>query len=524
MGRPPARLAAEVFGINPLARYAERLQLRHLPPLADGEVNAVQNPFLLLVVTPSFASLLQKSSTFLAEALQQIYPTTEANLGQAQRCSVLAAVVDRLPPAVTRSEIYDTRLENVGSKLDSGTEGVGVVLAEDADKAAPGLFQGLQLGAKAERANSDERRCLSFDIGSEKGANVVEIPLAETIFHNGQVSTMNASYWTRSAQSESWAELGRRIPPSQHVHVEFDASNKGTSRQKPLEPVLGVPLLPLTRARPIYEGFGNIIRKINFDGTKLAGSPASQELEKALAAHFADNGLEAQSASVWALLFPGNKIRQLSPDKSVFTGLGSEKAIAEPEDPRTRVQPGQKFWTDDLHAFLAGGATLHRVLSGGGGWGQKQGLISLDPESRYTTEDPSLSQDPSEGHGINFTKELAVGQLAEPGDWVQFLIPSYTAMPSKSLKEEGSTGTEDGQGAEKDTSLVFDVVPSTLDAMPAAPVDHNQRGRPCYVVLNQFGATSSRGLSYAISPEDSSKPYTTKIDVPYSKMLFNIKA
>ncbi|RYO76538.1 hypothetical protein DL766_002591 [Monosporascus sp. MC13-8B] len=84
------------------------------------------------------------------------------------------------------------------------------------------------------------------------------------------------------------------------------------------------------------------------------------------------------------------------------------------------------------------GCRLHKILSGGGGWGLKQGLLSLDPETSYTQPEQDdiemfikafqerNSSDPSEG-------------LVTPGSYVLFCIEPY--LTEKNMQSRRITPT-----------------------------------------------------------------------------------
>jgi len=87
---------------------------------------------------------------------------------------------------------------------------------------------------------------------------------------------------------------------------------------------------------------------------------------------------------------------------------------------------------DQGEMLLAPGTRIHRVLSGGGGWGSKTGLLSLDPqgesevesfaqefEARFSGEDDSTS--PRSG-------------AVQVGEWVQFFVGGEN---SPDIEEKG---------------------------------------------------------------------------------------
>ncbi|KAI9842900.1 MAG: hypothetical protein M1837_006732 [Sclerophora amabilis] len=508
--------------------------IEHLPSIREWdhpEGDASHNPLVVFLLTPTFTSLLRHDATFLTDALQRLFPDTETSATTVQRCTVLAAVVDRLPSSVTRSDISETRLDGIRAKIDGGIEGLGFMLAPRAVDAAPGLFQGLDFKTELHDADLEHRGCLSFMIDSQDRRSTVEVPLAETIFQNGSSSTMVASEWARSARSEKWLQQGKAHTSSQQVNLLHSSlSTLGRAPQAALDQSMGIPLMPLTKARQITEGFGNIIRKLQGGDAKSDTFPASQELERSLGSHFKAIGLEQQAVTIWAILYPEGNINPVDPDHLLFTDRGMSEGVPNPVDPQSRMLSHRRFWLEGQLGCLCKGASLRRVLGGGGGWGHNQGLISLDHETRYGTTDSAMSTGLTEDDNVSFREDFNIGQLARPGDWVQFFLPSYrTLWSSRPISHEEGTAPAKTHDVdqESDSSLLFDVIPSSDDPSPLDHVKDTPRGKKCYVIENHFGASSSQGLSYTTEWRDptetrkqlSQKPLTTRVDVPYSKIL-----
>ncbi len=59
------------------------------------------------------------------------------------------------------------------------------------------------------------------------------------------------------------------------------------------------------------------------------------------------------------------------------------------------------------------------VVSGGGGWGDKQGLLSLDPQTKYSSPD----EDDVESFIRSFKGDTSgAGTVVAPGSYIQFFI------------------------------------------------------------------------------------------------------
>ncbi|KAL8834203.1 MAG: hypothetical protein Q9170_003860 [Blastenia crenularia] len=231
---------------------------------------------------------------------------------------------------------------------------------------------------------------------------------------------------------------------------------------------------------------GNVVRGTFADGSSGNVLPASQELEASIDRWLCESENEARLVEVWALVSPSIEKWYLSP-----TVLG--KAIN-------------------------AGSHLHRVLSGGGGWGNRQGLLALDLATDFHDTCELPSTDISETVDPEVEKRRNLGQIVSPGDTVQFYVrlehlsgvSSFAAPAIQNLRNKSYEFN-------RLTSIVFGTVPSTIDAMPApstTEVDHNGYS-PCIYAWGHFGMLSEQGISLTTTAADGQRSQT-KIDVPHS--------
>lgn len=139
-----------------------------------------------------------------------------------------------------------------------------------------------------------------------------------------------------------------------------------------------LPIRPLTQPRRIVEGMGNILRTLMNGESERA--PASRELEAAVNSYRSDTQGKLD----------------------VFARI-------------TRQRPEDAAPTEFL---LSPGTRIHRVLSGGGGWGAKSGLLSLDPQGE---PDVSSFAEMFEARYEGGAPEEQGGIVRE-GEWVQFFV------------------------------------------------------------------------------------------------------
>lgn len=327
---------------------------------------------------------------------------------------VLAAVVDGLCARQPSRELQEGLSIHVG-RLD------GLL---------PGLWDGKNLGDATQSmshsvADPDQPSSLSILLPRKpdaKDARIsVTLPLANTLFSNGRRSTLLASEWRLAiGSSETNVEMVRSVekqkqvidlPPSLLFHeVEMRA-----------------PLVPITHPRKVLEGLGNIIAKVQVDGEPCPASmelqtniPRLMEARRALASSAPISG----AIGVWAMIYPKHMFlpredmaRFGYTIKSMHLGSAIGKLAFDMSTDRERLA-----WEREAvlrHAFFLG-ARLHKILGGGGEWGAKASLLSLDPK---TSHEPQSEADELDKFMRSFNGEQnAKDAIVQPGDYVQFFV------------------------------------------------------------------------------------------------------
>ncbi|RYP56692.1 hypothetical protein DL769_009882 [Monosporascus sp. CRB-8-3] len=148
--------------------------------------------------------------------------------------------------------------------------------------------------------------------------------------------------------------------------------------------------------------------------------------------------------------------------------------------------------------LTSSGCRLHKILSGGGGWGLKQGLLSLDPETSYTQPEQDdiemfikafqerNSSNPSEG-------------LVIPGSYVLFCTEPY--LTEENMRSRRITPT-----------ISLSVAPNKDEGV--ALRDGTEEVE---IVDDHFGAASTAGLFLRTIPETNGvgKDSTILLEQPY---------
>lgn len=423
-----------------------------------------QQHLVCILATPPFASWLEANSGFIPRALRRIFgPSNSVYV------DVVCAVVDGLAPR----PISMKAPSGEGFSIWHRPKGPDDSWVQDATVSSPTLQSTLTL---------------------QRGHVTLTLPLANTLFTNGRGSTLLLSRWKSSGRS---FKIDRAQIEKQNVLL---GGLGGKTLYHPIRSC--IPSIPLTPVRRIQDGLGNIVRTIDFGqkGVKNVG-PASRELEHSVTEYLAQEGQGSSTVNVWALIIPQDTslaqlVRSMEAKGTLTTGVDV-------------LRTENSFSSLNKHHYIGElirrGAILCRVLSGGGGWGAKQGLLSLDPQTTYSTSNESrydYSEESPDRQQVS-----ALGNLAQEGAFIQFLVAPKTFESLEESDEEYAEFTR--------RSTVFGVVPSTVDDIP----DENQEKTrfDLQVHHGHFGCVSESGLFFR-AEEGRSNPRVveTKIDLPYS--------
>ncbi|KAJ4308438.1 hypothetical protein N0V94_009356 [Neodidymelliopsis sp. IMI 364377] len=492
----------------------------------------------VILVTPSFASWLLDDSLFLDKALAKLYKNMAAshkNTNPPQPLvRAICAVVDKLPaarplqigPAISN---HFTARSLTPPVNEAGFEGIAY----------------LTLPAKAEAATSltmsDDTACIDFTAHthtSRKGmySHRVRVPLANTVFQTGEPSTMINSTWEWSPDLGALKSTTRKHLKAAIINLSTPAPSPQRLLKSPNTKVrdlpqdasaLSIPLVPLTLPRQVDGHMGNIIRGlIGPDGNKMT---ASTELEKVVPQYFTARGEPAQATSAWALVVRESDVgdankRTMQILHQSWPGSYTESNVQDTEDHWQALwQKHPPAWNKDVQRALAAGGRLHKVLSGGGGWGKKAGLLSLDPVPvgalvKQTAKD--VEEDTFDSVGEFST---ALKPVVQDGDSIQFFI-SPTVPQGDNVSTFEQLKVLEGFTKQHVWSWEFGVVPSTVDSIPGGSWQHTAAAsedivafRGSFGALTEGGLTLMRGLKEDRTTARHENLGTTTIDVPFSR-------
>ncbi|OJD33233.1 v-type c subunit family protein [Diplodia corticola] len=490
-------------------------------------------PTAMLLVTPSFASALlppvpsapaslPNVPEAVTQAVSRLVQDSLERESSINNVRIIAAVVDRLPSP------------EGGSQASKGREGLAYALWFNDNVARTAWSWNTVV------QREDNAACLTIDFfdrfkltdveGSPRSPHSevvhrLHLPLANTLFQTGHVSLMYNMLYRLSEIVEPKHGHGAILQNRRTLHVcEVNRANS----QRVTWPVAGrylahrlvnfprreetlhqlhVPLVPLTGPRQVEAGLGNIIRQVT--GPDGKASPASHELEKAVSSFFEATGQAPHAMPVWALVCSEKNSKYLA--SAVLSALGKwqPKQFSKVYDYAGMCSHYVgDAWTADPKIFqpaiwkamLTGNATLHRVLSGGGGWGKKAGLISLNP----TTSAQRTAQQATTFSETDQATAESLKAVAEPGSYITFFTSPVSSLNVPAY--------------EQDTS-VFGTLPSSIDDIPDTATEGPSG---IDVWPGYFGALSEQGMSFKFIRGDPHGPqgkqvYTsTMVDVPFS--------
>lgn len=497
----------------------------------SGRVNTA---VFTLLVTPSYAHSVRYESHLIEDTIKRLWSNSSVSRsGLFYGVSTLVAVVDRLP----RPERQATGSTSGGV----GSEGIALMVSVKALD-VPDLFGDKNVLHRTKQhdvaTSSQVAQSITFNIMSKQTYHAslvdepgrfyppsysLQIPLANTIFQNGLPSTLiNTRYQhNREDKTLNLIKVGSRSLKQQTIRMPFFSIEKDSDTNLSLD----APLVPLTEARRVVACMGNIVRRLSA-GRLVSDEKdtilASQELEHSVSAFFTARGIPAQTVSVWALVVP----------KKVFAKSMSD--VLYPRDLTSRWKASSHSLTGPDSSLtplslLQYGARLHKVLSGGGGWGKKAGLLSLDPDSSYThasvqSDESSFFDDLDLDGG---KQDSALRDIVSPGDMVQFYIATNAAMTNETHEE----AADHSNRGDDEQSVIFGTIPSTVDTLTTATSAASTSKSSIELFPDHFGALSENGIALTVNSHDSANVKETeainqtKIDVPFSRFsLWNSRS
>jgi hypothetical protein len=411
--------------------------LRTLTPPKPDQLPPTPHHSLLLLATPLLAPSLSNDRQWLITLLNQLYKNIP-KLKLSIRVGV--AVVDALP--VPKQLCWNDHWPYPSPLLPrSGLDGFAYLLNDWS------MFKGFSPVEPTGNKTATVSLTLQHPHQHYNYAYDVHIPLANTTFVVGQdVVSMVVDF--KKSSGQPFRETSSIDTQNITISWPYPVVDRGPYDGRF---TLSAPLLPLTVPRKILASMGNVIRQISGSETDTLGIPASSELEAAVTSFFQATGLPQTPISVWALVTPSEI------DKSQNASVPHMWHTA-PESLQAHWRTFVSTPNRDFLPYLKQGARLHRVLSGGGGWGQKAGLLALDPSTNFAgDENDQPSHFPSDPDSTSY-EAVVLGDVARVGDYIQFFI---------SCTEESKAQHNLTFRPSRSWSLRIGTIPSTIDQLPS---------------------------------------------------------
>ncbi|KAF1918359.1 hypothetical protein BDU57DRAFT_445047, partial [Ampelomyces quisqualis] len=466
--------------------------------------------FCIVLVTPAFATWLLSNHSFVSNVVHRAYSEALDSKASPITVEVLCAVVDKLPAGRTleaRATIHEqvARYAKEMPNFGTGYEGVAFTTLPAAASVPSTSPRSLDRGAI-------DFILPVYTSPSKPHQDVWQVPLANTVFQTGTPTTMVLTRWTLDSEGKSF-HLKQREDISHHGVA---MSTSGVRRD--WSSALQVPLMPLTYPRLVKGAMGNIIRRVV--GPEKTEMTASAELEKSVSQFFKARGESPQPTTAWALVIPRKQNFALRNHTSKVLSRHRQQKDTKAEYLWERLWQDQRVdWNRIIPRALARGARLHRVLSGGGGWGQKAGLLSLDPVP-VSEEMPIRMEDATNSFDGLGDFSSALTPVVKGGDAIQFFIP---VTPPRQAENYAGLETLKALPTQRSLGWEFGTIPSTIDSMPGGSWQHTESTPTHIAVFNKcFGVLAEGGLTLSRRRADKpSAPFytfmTSMIDAPYTR-------
>lgn len=302
-----------------------------------AKLSSSEPPGLVILATPKFAKWLEDDAGFIPRVLEAVSISPKPSASDYHKkhsfeIDVFCACVDGLSPSVEYMPNQSLAME--GFSFLQGS--VASIL--------PRLWEEENTG----EANQDTRSSITIS-GGDTWQNNVTVPLANTLFQTGKPSFLRASKWTRKI-NHRFIKLNAIDKNHQTINAFNDMQSNDLLSY--------IPATPLTPARQIESGLGNIVRVIDF-GPEEGHGPASKELESQVDEYrnnlSKNRKLKASPFAVWALVVPEAALRhsEMSEPESMLRLQLSMKEI--------RVESHNDKFHDYIGHWINRGATICRV-------------------------------------------------------------------------------------------------------------------------------------------------------------------
>lgn len=400
----------------------------------------------IFMVTPGLAHLLGPESDFTASAMAKCFGTHES---RGRELRSISGIVDKVVGQAYKGNMKAGSAEGLAYFL-THSKNIAVRQNSTADPAKSVAQLQLQFAYSSFcRINAVE--------GTWVGDTFLNLPLANTFFINGRSTTLMESMWTTpKAEQEPWQKLNTTELSLLTIHT----------RRPPRGYIDGgAPLKMMAPWRPIKSALGNVIREVDVDGKTV---PASSELESAVETMRKHKTIQSPPLQIFAIVKP---------------------AVASVSENSRHLHGHTRSWA---------GYRYHRVTGGGGGWGNRAGLLSLDPSTSYFDESTTHDQKFGEldMHPPDLTSFTQSKSIFREDDMVSFWAvqpPSPSTLPAE--QQPKPTMSVSKYNSADSEYMLFGVIPSEQDLptedLSIEQADHITHRRGRFGLLTEKGVAAS---------------------------------
>ena len=408
---------------DPLPTQNHEALVDRIQAMPDGQSSynlADRSYSATLFITPTLAHWFEPSHPFLKLAVDKIW--AKVAVQPELECAVVDALPDPRLPAMLNGQNPLPGLP----WSEMGHEGACLRISNPFEKnfKSHGQFLSTATGSDQQSGmiHFDFRAEQSFGIrdASLTATNVI-LPAANTLFVNGRSSIMFYTSWAKADDGTPTHTLKTRRNVKQlHVHQGSLFRPHGG---------FTFPHVQLTPARRIVSSMGNVLKQVQAD----AGLPLIPAFMGSTLVHRPGEPFSA-SMELEALV-PMLHGRLQREDSSQDT---APQVFAVIIPARLQDVCIPRYYSMDRQ--LSEGASLHKVTGGGGGWGSRQGMLSLEPAIDFRLSTPSIPQ--FDISNLETGTRAEKDELLAPGNLIIFYAthPSFTRdrrIPSESLQALG---------------------------------------------------------------------------------------
>jgi hypothetical protein len=249
--------------------------------------------------------------------------------------------------------------------------------------------------------------------------------------------------------------------------------------------------------------------------------PASQDLEQNIPSYLsiraAKQGDQVQDSHVNGRTSPGSNaplkvyaaIIPPQPEDS-FNVADCARHEKDLRDQWDTLQPYRSYQERTIR-----GATFHRVLGGGGGWGNSAGLITISPMDLFGS--PTSSAGPDNLDSDNLLPGFLSHPVAPPGHWIQFFVATD---PSQQDEYRGRLSESDLTSC---ASITLGCIPESVLDTSSSATQFPRFSKGHLMLL------STKAIGYDVftrnEHDQTQSGFSASSDIPFSKLqvLFPIK-